>query len=206
MPNIYAAITACMAEIDPISKAKHNQQQNFNYRGIDDVMNALQPIMVKNKIFAVPQVLEEKREERTTKNGGNLNYSILKVKYSFYADDGSSIDAIVIGEGMDSADKSSNKAMAAAFKYACFQTFCIPTEETHPDPDNDTPPPNAPEKVGETKLKVLNELIEKLGWSAERVLKNLNGNYHVQNLNELSVTQADKFLVYLNGKANASKV
>lgn len=35
---------------------------------------------------------------------------------------------------MDSGDKATNKAMAIAFKYACFQIFCIPTEEMK-DPD-----------------------------------------------------------------------
>ena len=40
---------------------------------------------------------------------------------------------------MDSADKASNKAMSVAFKYACFQVFCIPTEEMV-DPDSETPP------------------------------------------------------------------
>jgi hypothetical protein len=153
MPNIYAAISACMSEIGAIGKDNHNQQQNFNYRGIDQVMNALQPIMVKNHVFVVPQVLEQTREERTTAKGAHLLYSILKVKYTFFADDGSSIDSIVIGEGMDSADKSSNKAMAAAFKYACFQTFCIPTEETHPDPDADTPPQSQPTKPNQQQPK-----------------------------------------------------
>ena len=44
--------------------------------------------------------------------------------------------AVVIGEGMDSGDKATNKAMAIAYKYACFQTFCIPTEEMK-DPDSE---------------------------------------------------------------------
>ena len=56
-------------------------------------------------------------------------YSVVKVRYTFYTDDGSSVQAVVIGEAMDRSDKSTNKAMSAAFKYACFQTFCIPTEE-----------------------------------------------------------------------------
>jgi len=29
---------------------------------------------------------------------------------------------------MDSGDKATNKAMSAAYKYACFQAFSIPTE------------------------------------------------------------------------------
>jgi DNA-directed RNA polymerase subunit F len=139
--NIYIAISNCMAEIGAIAKEQKNVQQGFKYRGIDDVMNALQPVMIKNHVFAIPEVLEERREERTSKSGGNLIYTVLKMKYTFYAEDGSNVSATVIGEGMDSGDKSANKAMAIAFKYACFQVFCIPTEEMK-GPDGDTPPPS----------------------------------------------------------------
>lgn len=104
------------------------------YRGIDAVMNALNPAMVKNKVFVVPDILEQTREERKTNKGGTLIYSVCKIKYTFYTVDGSSVSATVIGEAMDSGDKSMNKAMSVAFKYACFQTFCIPTEEMI-DPD-----------------------------------------------------------------------
>lgn len=132
--NVCQAICGVMSEIGAIEKSKKNQQQGFMYRGVDDVMNALQPLLVKYKVFIVPEVLEQTREERTTKNGNTVIYSVCKVKYTFYADDGSSVQAVVVGEGMDSGDKATNKAMSIAFKYACFQTFCIPTEEMV-DPD-----------------------------------------------------------------------
>lgn len=138
--GIYKAIPAIMGEIGYIGKEKKNQQQGFMYRGVDDVMNALQPLLVKHGVFVVPEVLEQSREDRQTKSGGNLIYSIFKVKYTFFANDGSSITSIVVGEGMDSADKSANKAMSVAYKYACFQVFCIPTEEMK-DPDAETPDP-----------------------------------------------------------------
>lgn len=143
--KIYAAIAEAMNEIGAIGKNKRNQQQGFQYRGIDDVMNALYPILSKHGLFLAPEVLEHTREERTTKSGGNLIYSILKIRYTMYADDGSSVSATVIGEGMDSADKSSNKAMSVAMKYAMFQLFCIPTEEMI-DPDSETPPDSTPKK------------------------------------------------------------
>ena len=132
--NIYESITAAMAEIGAVGKDKKNQQQGFMYRGIDAVMNAINPALVRNKIFVTPEILEQNREERTNKNGTTLIYSICKIKYTFYAEDGSSVSAVVIGEGMDSGDKATNKAMSIAFKYACFQVFCIPTEEMV-DPD-----------------------------------------------------------------------
>ena len=132
--NIYETIALVMAEIGAIGKDSKNLQQNFMYRGIDAVMNAINPALIKHKLFVVPEVLEQIREERQTSRGGNLIYSVCKIKYTFYAEDGSSISATVIGEGMDSGDKATNKAMSVAFKYACFQVFCIPTEEMV-DPD-----------------------------------------------------------------------
>ena len=140
--NIFETINAVMAEIGAIGKDSWNKQ-GFKYRGIDAVMNAINPALIKNKLFIMPEVLSQKREERKTANGGNLIYSICTIKYTFYAEDGSSISATVIGEGMDSGDKATNKAMSVAFKYACFQVFCIPTEEMQ-DPDAETPPPSRP--------------------------------------------------------------
>lgn len=141
--NIYESISAIIADCPTIGKEKRNQQQGFMYRGVDDVMNVFQPLFAKYQVFVVPEVLESQREERKTGNGKNLIYSIMKIRYTFYAADGTSVSAVVQGEGMDSADKSSNKAMSVAFKYACFQVFCIPTEEMK-DPDAETPPPSQP--------------------------------------------------------------
>lgn len=134
MAEIYQAIIGVMSDIGVIGKEKRNTQQGFKYRGVDDVMNALQPVMVQHGLFVVPEIIDQKREERQTKNKGNLIYSVCTVRYTFYAKDGSNVQCVVIGEGMDSGDKATNKAMSIAFKYACFQVFCIPTEEMK-DPD-----------------------------------------------------------------------
>jgi hypothetical protein len=94
-------------------------------------------------------VLSERSEERATKSGGVSIYRVLKIRYRFYADDGSFVDAVVIGEGMDSGDKASNKAMSVAQKYAFIQVFAIPTKE-HKDPeheDHDLAPRDEPFSV-----------------------------------------------------------
>nr|WP_300776283.1 ERF family protein [uncultured Acetatifactor sp.] len=135
---IYSAICGVMEDIGVVGKNDTNKQQGFKYRGIDSVMNALNPAMIKHKIFCVPEVLEQTREERTTAKGASLIYSVCKMRYRFYATDGSNVEAVVVGEGMDSGDKATNKAMSVAFKYACFQTFCIPTEDMMDDPDADS--------------------------------------------------------------------
>lgn len=158
--NIYQSITKIMEEVPSIGKTQRNKTQGFMYRGIDDVMNALQPLLAKNKVFIVPEILEQMREERTTSKGGNLIYSICKIKYKFYAEDGSSVEAITIGEGMDSGDKATNKAMAIAMKYVLFQVFCIPTDEMK-DPDSETPEQSTKKNNAKTVLKPNNEDGEK---------------------------------------------
>lgn len=143
--QIYKSLCAITKEIGAIGKDRRNPQQGFMFRGIDQVMNTLHPLLAEYGVFIVPEIIESRREERQTKSGGNLIYTIHKVRYHFTAMDGSEVCATVIGEGMDSADKSSNKAMAVAFKYACFQVFCIPTEEVREaDPDGYTPEESRP--------------------------------------------------------------
>lgn len=138
--GIYKAISGVMSDIGAVGKDKEFKSKygGYKFRGIDDVMNALHPAMVKNKIFVVPEILEQERSSRQAASGTAMVVSICKIKYTFYAEDGSFVEAIVIGEGMDTGDKATNKAMSIAFKYACFQVFCIPTEDMD-DPDSERP-------------------------------------------------------------------
>ena len=148
-PMIFGLIGQAIREIGAVGKDSKNAQQGFMYRGIDAVMNALNPVMGKLGLFLCPEVLEQTREERQGRNGGTLLYSILKMRYTLYAPDGSNVSCVVIGEGMDSGDKASNKAMSVAMKYAAFQLFCIPTEEMV-DPDaecHEVMPKNAPKQA-----------------------------------------------------------
>ena len=130
MAMIHEQIPKVMAEIGAIGKTRNNPQQGYKFRGIDEVYNAVNSALSNHGIFCAPTVLKMTREERQTKAGGALLYTILEIKYTFYASDGSSFECVTIGEAMDSGDKSCNKAMSAAQKYAFFQVFSIPTEES----------------------------------------------------------------------------
>lgn len=182
--NVYETITAVMAEIGSVGKESRNSQQGFMYRGIDAVMNALNPALVKHKLFVVPEILDQRREERQTAKGGNLIYSICTIKYTFYAEDGSSISATVIGEGMDSGDKATNKAMSIAFKYACFQVFCIPTEEMK-DPDAETMPPSKPVYATKEQKQEFVDECHRIGKPKSAILKAIGA----KSLEELTVQQ-----------------
>lgn len=196
--NIFESIAAVMKEIGAVGKNSKNQTQGFMFRGIDAVMNAINPALVKYKVFIVPEILEQTREERTTAKGGLLIYSICKIKYTFYAEDGSFVSAIVIGEGMDSGDKATNKAMSIAFKYACFQVFCIPTEEMK-DPDSECHEPISKEeqkankeisdikkmKISDIKVKALSDALVAHNVMADTIYK----LYKVESLKELTEEQ-----------------
>lgn len=132
--NVYEAVKSAMADIEPIAKAQKNEKQGWTFRGIDVIMNELQPILKKNGLFVVPKVEHIERQERGTKDGGVLMYSVVTMEYNLYSEDGTFITGSVVGEGMDSGDKASNKAMSIAFKYFLLQTFCIPTADEK-DPD-----------------------------------------------------------------------
>jgi hypothetical protein len=151
--QIYGAIIDAMGQITAIGKDRKNQTQGFQYRGIDDVMNEMHGIMAKCGIFVVPTVLEEQRTIGSTSRGGNMFYTRLKIKFTFFAKDGSSVEAVVIGEAMDTGDKASNKALSIGLKYAMLQVFCIPTEEDK-DPDAVSPTFIPPAEKSDNRKKL----------------------------------------------------
>lgn len=144
--EIFRLIPKVMASVGAIGKGRRNQQQNYAFRGIDDIYNAVHSALVEYGVFIVPEVIGREREERQTKNGGLLIYTTLTVRHTFYAPDGSNVQAVTVGEAMDSGDKSSNKALSAAMKYAVIETFAIPTEGDN-DTENQTPEPAPRQQV-----------------------------------------------------------
>jgi len=126
-----------MRDITAIGKDSKNQSQGFSFRGIDAVYNELHTLLAKHGVVTLPQAGTPVIEERTNSKGTVLRFVTIPMTYQFIAEDGSSITCQVIGEGMDSGDKATNKAMAIAHKYALLQTFLIPTAEMK-DPDYET--------------------------------------------------------------------
>ena len=139
-PKTYISIINTMKSVGAVAKGEFNTYDKYKFRGIDAVMNALGPAMRQNGIFCTPHVISHIQEARDSRKGEKLMYTIVHVEYTFYADDGSNVKADVYGEAMDRSDKSTNKAMSAAFKYALFQTFCIPTEDFI-DTETESPEP-----------------------------------------------------------------
>lgn len=144
LPQVYRAICAVQADLarEGISKDRRNKEQQYQFRGIDDVFNALSPFLAKHGLCILPNVRSRTVTERTTKSGNPLFSVVCCVDFHFIAAaDGSRHVVRTYGEAMDTADKATNKAMSAAYKYAALQAFAIPTEGDDNDADATTPKP-----------------------------------------------------------------
>ena len=112
-----------------IGKTRNNASQGYKFRGVDEVMNAFAPILADEGLFLRPRFMERECAERLSAKGGALFYVTVKGEFDFSNDAGETVTVgPFYGEAMDSGDKATNKAMATAFKYAMFQTFCVPLE------------------------------------------------------------------------------
>lgn len=125
--TVHEAMSLVMADIGAVSKADFNSHQQFNFRGIDSITNAVYGPMCRHGVIVVPKVIDSHYEAVTTSGGKPSRQATLTVRYRFYGPAGDHVDAVTVGEAMDTADKATSKAMAAAFKYALLQTFAIPT-------------------------------------------------------------------------------
>jgi hypothetical protein len=142
--QVYRAIAAIMAELGKQGIAKSRQSSgtgaSFKFRGIDQVYEALNPLLAQHNLVILPRVTGRNVAERVSGKGNPLFYTVLTVDFDFVsAEDGSMHTITTVGEAMDSGDKSSSKCISIAYKYACFITFCIPVEEgVADDPDAET--------------------------------------------------------------------
>ena len=153
-PSVIDALSAVMADVQAVRKGDRNEQQGFNFRGIDAVVNAVGPALRRHRVIVVPELEHIDRGTVEVGNGDRrraIGHVVLTVRYRFIGPAGDELAALVPGEAMDSGDKAFSKAMSVAYRTALLQALCIPTDE--PDPDTQVyersparlapPPPDA---------------------------------------------------------------
>lgn len=139
---VYKAINAVQIALakSGIAKDRVNQQgASYKFRGIDDVYNAISPLLGEHGLCILPRMIRRDCQERQTAKGSAIFYVTVEAEFDFVAaEDGSCHVVRTFGEAMDMSDKATNKAMSAAYKYAAMQAFAIPTEGDN-DADASTP-------------------------------------------------------------------
>jgi hypothetical protein len=127
-------IVEVMREVQGVAKRDRNVAQNFDFRGIDAVVNAIGPALRKHGGFIVPSVMDYKNDTATTAKGSAMNVVRLVVEFAVHGTEGEPVTGVVAAEAFDSGDKATAKAMSVAYRTFMLQTFCLPTDE--PDPDS----------------------------------------------------------------------
>ena len=125
--NIYQRINAVMQDIQYLTKDDRVEYKNTKYKAISEekVTTAVRSSMIKNGLVMFPIQQSISRDEQIT---------TVNVTYQMVNKDNPDEMILIAssGQGYDSQDKGSGKAMTYAFKYALLRTFMIPTGE---DPD-----------------------------------------------------------------------
>jgi hypothetical protein len=159
--KVYKAINAVQTALakSGIAKDRINQQgASYKFRGIDDVYNAISPLLGEHGLCILPRMISRDLQERLTAQGKAIFYVTIEAEFDFVsAEDGSCHVVRTFGEAMDMSDKATNKAMSAAYKYACLQAFAIPTEGDN-DSETQTIQPE-PKAVGALPDRVLADFI-----------------------------------------------
>lgn len=136
---IIRRMVGVLAEMPAVGKTAFNEVDGYSFRSIDAAINALNPLLSKWGILPMPRVKKTQLLERETGRGVVYYTACVTVDYRFYGLDGDYVEARVVGEAMDLADKSISKAMTAALKVALVQAFLISTKEVgDSDPDRTT--------------------------------------------------------------------
>lgn len=134
--SIGEAMVQVMQDVQAIRKTgtyDDNRGTKYNFRGIDEVINAVGPVLRKYGVRVIPQLLDRTLRDTKTGAGRDTREVLVTVEYTLKAPDGTFEVYVVPGESLDTSDKGTAKAMSVAYRILWLQVLCIPTDD--PDPD-----------------------------------------------------------------------
>lgn len=137
--NIYRALSLVMNGVRSVGKTKRNRSQGYEFRGIDDLMNAAGPEFRRHGVVVLTSIVE-KDYDQVPVGKGTWVQCRLTVDYTFACGPDADQQATVrvCAEALDNSDKATTKAYSYALRTALSQVLCVPTEEDK-DPDYETP-------------------------------------------------------------------
>jgi hypothetical protein len=193
--SIHVLMGRVLREMPAIGKNQRNDQQKFNFRGIDDVLDALHPLLGRFGVFFVPDVIERRDEVRSAKSGGNIYVVQLHVRYTFYGPLGDSVTASAWGEGTDSGDKATPKAMTGALKYMLFQAFAVASAAVD---DGDASDPGETQTLAQAARGKLMTHFKGEVDAAQTFLLDFFGDAWPGRLDQLTVGQQQRLILQLD--------
>jgi hypothetical protein len=160
--SVHEAILAVTGRLDRLQKgvevAGIGGGRDYKVVGIDQIITAIQPLLVEESLSIVPRVQSAKSWDTDILNHegtiiGHQHWAQVIVNYLLTGPDNSNTTATMVGESENNNDKSMSAALSICEKYAYRQIFKIVTGD--PDPDTvgtkvvgitpETPRPAAPQ-------------------------------------------------------------
>lgn len=162
---VHQLVPLIMEAVGSVAKNHSNQQFKYNFRSIDDIVNAVSPALREHGCSLASEVVSATHESYTSRNNAAMERAVVHMRYRLHGPHGDYITFEGVGEASDSSDKAHMKAMQQAFKYALVQALCIPTGD--PDPDATSPEGRAVEEEGPRDFT---------NWGKAKVLDLLGGD------------------------------
>lgn len=168
-PTVHQALRAVRNEVDPVRKTEVNRDQGFKFRGIDAVVNAAAPALIRHGVLVYPvaQTLEAERYE--TRGKALMKNVTVLVEYCVTGPGGDQLQPApkVYGEAADAGDKAVSKAQSVAWRTCLLQLLQIPTGDRDPDADSHerSGPPGPPSRRQQPRPDPLAEARQQL-WRA----------------------------------------
>ena len=207
--NIYEKLSMITAEIGVVEKnLKVQVNKTSSYKAVSerDVLDAVKPIEQKYRVYSYPasrqiidrDILVKETEYQGTVNRTNTLFMRVETVYRFVNIDNPDefIETTVYGDGLDTGDKATGKAMTYADKYALMKAYKLSTGD---DPDKDASPENGYEKKTEPKATDKQiSLIKDLYTDAE--METICKKTNVEKISDLTVAQASALISKRKGK------
>ena len=201
--NIYEKMSAITAEIGVVEKnlnVKVNSNSSYKAVSERDVLDAVKPIEQKYRVYSYPanrkivdrDVLTKETEYNGTITRTNTLFMRVETVYRFVNIDKPDefIETTVYGDGLDTGDKASGKAMTYADKYALMKAYKLSTGD---DTDKEASPEHGYEKKAEPKATTKQiALVEDLytDEEIERICKKAK----ITKIEDLTVAQASALI------------
>lgn len=210
--NIFERLSLITAEIGVVEKnLKVQVNKNSSYKAVSerDVLDAVKPIEQKYRVYSYPasrqivdrDILTKESEYQGTVTRTNTLFMRVETVYRFVNIDNPTefIETTVYGDGLDTGDKATGKAMTYADKYALMKAYKLSTGD---DPDKEASPENVFEKKARaTELKATEKqiaMIEDLYNDEE--LEEIKKWANVTELKDLTMKKASALIEKRKGK------
>lgn len=161
MPQVYEAVRRVLADMPAIEKGgtAPANMGGYKFRRVEDITAALKPLFAKHGVLCMPTVKQRVETQRNTANNKVLYCVDLEIEFAFYGPKGDCLTTNVWGQGTDSGDKATQKAVTSAFKTLLSVVFCISDSEmdaeAHDVPETARRVPAAKDRIERCKALII---------------------------------------------------